>query len=132
MEIPEHIRQVIGFLESQGLSRKAMVEGNGFGSGVITYENGVRVRIVNDRGDWFIEVSDLRQPNEWYDMALLRHLLGDSGPDVLGVPEQAAILTSRWEAICRVFEPACAAESHRRLQRLREERAKRWFPTWYK
>jgi len=51
MEIPEHIRQVIGFLESQGLSRKAMVEGNGFGSGVITYENGVRVRIVNDRGD---------------------------------------------------------------------------------
>ena len=58
-------------------------------------------------------------------MALLRHLLGDSGPDVLGVPEQAAILTSRWEAICRVFEPACAAESHCRLQRLREERAER-------
>ena len=132
MEIPEQIQPVISFLENVGLSRMATDDVNGFGSQVITYQNGVGVRMLSDRGDWFIEVSDSQRPNQWYDMALLRDFLGDSGPDVLGLPEQAAILTSRWAAIRGLFEPARAAESHRRLQCLRENRAKRRFPTWYK
>jgi hypothetical protein len=126
------IQQVISFLESVGLSRKATDNADGFGSGAIRYQNGVSVRILNDRGDWFIEVSDSQRPNEWYDMALLREFLGESGSDVLDVPEQVAILTSRWDAIRSAFEPARAAESHRRLQLLREERAKRRFPAWYR
>lgn len=132
MTIPEPVRQVVAYLEHLGLSEVRTDESNSFGSRATTYRGRIGVRILSDRGQWFIEVSDPQQPDDWYDMALLRELLLDHGPDVLDLSEQAAVLISRWDAIQHLFQSGSAAESHRVLQRAREERAKRRFSNWYK
>lgn len=133
MEMPEQIRQAITFLERHSLAREEGDRADGFGSRFITYRNGVGVRIVSDRGDWYIEVSDSERPDEWYDMALLRDILeGGGDSDVLGVDEQVAILTNHWNVIQEIFAPTQAAANHTRLQCLQEQRAQRRFPEWYK
>jgi hypothetical protein len=53
-----------------------------FGSGwVLFVRNHVRVRIVNDRGLWFIEIGSMAAPEEWFDARLVLKEIG-SNPEM--------------------------------------------------
>jgi hypothetical protein len=127
-------KRITEFLQERGLSRTHFQKETGFGNSVEIYEgHGVGIRILNDRGQWFIEVSDLRNSlTDWYDIALLRNLLGDAGSDVLSFADQMSVLKDRWYDILDAFSQQWNEDTRKQLEILREERASRRFPGWFK
>lgn len=88
------------------------------------------VRVVRDKGQWSIDVSDRAgRPDEWYDAALLRDLLDGGGSDVLTFPEQVAVVEHAWNDIAVRFSAERREQTHTRLAALRTERAARLFQT---
>ena len=51
--------------------------GNGF---VILTRDDVRVRVVNERGQWFVEIGSSSAPEEWFDARLVLSEIGVSAP----------------------------------------------------
>lgn len=50
-----------------------------FGSGwVLLVRNDVRLRIVNDRGLWFVEIGSTAAPEEWFDARLVLMEIGSN------------------------------------------------------
>ena len=127
---PSDVAQFEAFLAQQGLVRTKREESGGFDNKVVEYADGrLAVRVVCEKSVWFVEVSDTDgQPGEWYDAAIVRDLLGGSGPDVLSLQDQIAIVRDNWRTIARRFGPSDRAESHARVDRLRKQRVRRLFP----
>jgi hypothetical protein len=91
-----------------------------------------RVRLLRDRGDWFVEASSDQKPDEWYDMALLQEeVTSQVEKDVLDFDEQAAILRAKWQEIEDMLTGSDSNVVHASLERRRQERAKRRFPKWH-
>jgi hypothetical protein len=134
MNSPIDSRQITEFLQERGLSRTHFQKGTGFGNSVEIYEgHGVGIRILNDRGQWFGEVSDLRNSlTDWYDIALLRSLFGEAGSDVLSFADQMSVLKDRWNDILNAFGQQGNEGTRKQLELLRVERASRRFPGWFK
>lgn len=101
-----------------------------FGDRLQEYANPtLALRVVRDRGQWSVDVSDREgRPDEWYDAALLRDLLEGGGGDVLTFPEQVAVVEREWTEIVVRFAPDRREETHARLAVLRRERGGRVFP----
>ena len=104
-----------------------------FNNKVLQYGNAdIGVRVVSDKGIWYIEVADVAgHPNEWYDAAILRDLLLGSGEDVLPLADQVEFVETQWPAIINRFTPAQREDTHAQLSSLRKDRAKRRFPGLY-
>jgi hypothetical protein len=121
------------FLAGAGLQYQDCKEETVFGNKVLLYGGQyVNVRIVSDRGVWYVEVADAsHRSDEWYDAALLRDFLLGSGEDVLSLQTQVEIIEANWTAIVSLFSPSQEEQSHTLLALLREERAKRRFPGLY-
>lgn len=67
-----------------------------FGSGWVLLTRGdVRLRILNDRGQWFIEIGSLAAPEEWFDARLVLSEIGASG---VQETDEAAL-----ESLCKVL-----------------------------
>jgi hypothetical protein len=118
------------FLSGAGFVCQHRKELSTFSNKIIEYANSsVGVRVVSDRGIWFVEVADiLNQPKEWYDAAILRDLVLGPGEDVLPLPEQIQIIKENLPTIVRLFDPSEREVTLTRLNLLRKERAKRRFP----
>ncbi len=101
-----------------------------FGDRLLEYASPtLAVRVVRDKGQWSIDVSDREgRPDESYDAALLRDLIEGRGEDVLAFPEQVAVVERGWKEIALRFGAARRDETHARLGVLRKERMQRMFP----
>jgi hypothetical protein len=118
------------FLSSAGFVCELQEEWATFGNKTLKYSDaGVGVRIVSDRGLWFVEVADVvDQPNEWYDAGVLRDLLVGPGEDILPLFEQIQVIKENLPTIMNRFGPIESEDTRIRLNLLRKERAKRRFP----
>lgn len=68
-----------------------------FGSGwVMLTRSDVRVRILNDRGQWFVEIGSSAAPEEWFDARLVLSEIGDTEINV--TTDQDSV-----EALCRLL-----------------------------
>lgn len=132
--LPESIVEFVSFLEGKGLVCQSR---NGpdpvfFGNTLLQYGNDiVRIRLASDRSVWAVDIADAGQPDEWYDVAIIRDLLVGSGEDILPLPDQITFIRTNWQAILDCFNPVQCKETHARLSSLRMERAKRLFPTFH-
>jgi hypothetical protein len=87
-----------------------------FGSGLLALHRGdVQVRVVCDRGDWFVEIGSLASPDEWFDARLVLQELGvaaiEMGVDYGSLKRlcsQLAAASSEWEPL---FQRANFAEA---------------------
>lgn len=129
-EWPDKFGRFEEFLSAQGLSCQRRETTPRYGEKLAQYGNGrIAVRILSERGVWWAEVADIAgRPDEWYDAAIVRDLIKGRGEDVLPITEQMRIIEDNWSAIADAFAPANREETHKRLDILRNERAKRRFP----
>lgn len=68
-----------------------------FGSGwVLLTRNDVRLRILNDRGQWFVEIGSSAAPEEWFDARLVLNEIGIT--PVHTSTDQAAL-----ETLCKLL-----------------------------
>lgn len=127
---PPETGRVDEFTSWAGLKPTRHVVSGSFGDRLQEYASPtLAVRVVRDRGQWSIDVSDREgRPDEWYDAALLRDLLGGGGNDVLTFPEQVAVVERHWKEIAVRFGADRREETHARLAALRRERMERRFP----
>lgn len=96
-----------------------------FGSGwVLLTRNDVRLRITNDRGQWFVEIGSSAAPDEWFDARLVLSEIGippvaGTGTDEVALESLCKLLAEiapRWE----VLFLRSAFATARRLLRARE------------
>lgn len=134
-QLPNSVSSLLSFLKNDcGLS----IEGHhifpAFGDTVIVLRGQhLRVRVVRDRGDWFAEVGSEQKQDDWYDMGLLKELIiGRVKQDVLSFDELATFLRANWQTIVDLLTSSRSCETYAALERIRQERAKRRFPKWYK
>ena len=78
------------FASRMNLTFEGGEESHEFGNAFVQFGNhSLSVRLVLDRGISYIEVADSGGiADEWYDVALIRDLLGQQGPDLLSFEEQ--------------------------------------------
>ena len=48
-----------------------------FGNAYVTFEDDLRLRVLRDRGQIFVEVSPLENPDDWYDLRVVLEFLGE-------------------------------------------------------
>lgn len=91
-----------------------------FGSGwVLLVKKDVRIRIVNDRGLWFVEIGSKVAPEEWFDARLVVKEIGcipEMGTDLASLTRFCGLLTEtapKWEVL---FLPATYATARRSLR----------------
>lgn len=118
------------FLKVKGLQCLRHEEEPYFSNKVLQYSDAtIRVRVVSDRGIWFVEVgSPAPMSDEWYDTALLRDLLIGSGEDELTLQQQVNFIQESWAAVVDLFAPSTREQTVSRLVALRRERVKRRIP----
>ena len=128
---PKEVLDFESYLENDGLVCRRRREEATFGDKLLEYANAdIKLRILSDRGIWFIEVGDVSaHTDEWYDAALFHDLLNGQGKDVLSLSEQIAVIKADWARIISSFRPTERENTHARLALLRKERAKRRFPS---
>lgn len=129
--VPNEITQIDSFLRASGLTLVEGFASGGMGNQLLRYENDrIQVRLVCDRGDWFIEVHDpLDHPESWTGMSLFRSLLTGAEDDTeLPLSEQAAVLETNWAAILDRLGPEKAKETHKQLDVIYRGRLKRLLP----
>ncbi len=70
-------------IELLGFSLESQIESSSFGDFVSTYNSPYfRVRIVGDRGQRRIDLAFNDQPQEWFDLGLIRFSLGLAKDDL--------------------------------------------------
>jgi hypothetical protein len=92
-----------------------------FGSGwLLLVRNDVRVRVVNDRGLWFVEIGSTAAPEEWFDARLVLMEIGCSQAEMRtdyqslkDLCERLAETASKWEVL---FLPTTFATARRSLR----------------
>ncbi len=134
-KLPPLLETSINTLTSEGgwILGEQLVS-SAFGDLAITLRrDNVRMRIVRDRGQWYIEFSESGWASEWYDLALIQEVLtGSIGEDVLSLEQQVRIVSSNWPKIVELFRPERAKCTHTLLSQLRLERSKRRMPELFK
>ena len=127
---PPEAGSVDEFTSWEGMPLSHHVESGAFGDRLMEYASPtLALRLVRDKGQWSVDVSDREgRPDEWYDAALLRNLLEGEGGDVLTFAEQVTVVESRWKEIAGAFGPERRGETHARLAALRKERLQRLVP----
>jgi len=129
MSLPNSVNDVMRFLRAAGLVWEELRDGPGPNEMLLYHGPVVDVRIVSDRGIWYIECSDSRgNQKEWYDVALVKLLLCGDTPDILTIEEQAQFVVKCWNEVLDLFEPSNAQDTHSKLSLLRQERMRRRLP----
>jgi hypothetical protein len=131
---PEAVADFKVFCSQAGLVCQRREEHASFGNKMVQYGSAsVGLRVVSDRGIWFVEVADFtHHPNEWYDAAILRDLLIGPGADVLTLPDQIEFVEMSWPQILSGFGSERNIDTHERLARLRGERLRRRLPQLFR
>ncbi len=128
---PEKIARFETFLHSVGLvcQRREGPDPKFFGNQVIQYGDGsVGLRIVSDRSEWTVSVSDAAgRPDKWYDSDLLRDLLYGERDDALPLDDQISLFERNWTDIVGRFTADRRRETHAQLAALGTARSKRLF-----
>jgi len=133
MRLPDEVVELIRFLEEQGLTLycRRGPDREFFGNMYIEYAAGtVKVQIVKDRSQWLIALADASQPDNWYDITLVRDLVLGKGTDPLPLPEEVKIIKMIWQPARESFSPSRRQATHARLAQIADDRAKRIFPSW--
>ena len=124
MDIKELIK-LLGFsLESQN-------ESGSFGDFVSTYISPYfRLRIVGDRGQRRIDLAFNDQPQEWFDLGLIRFSLGLAKDDLapISFEDGVSFLENYSTKIRELFNEKNAPQTRSRLSALGNARAKKMFP----
>lgn len=129
---PKNVSIFLDFLEKQqGFSLEDQQESEGFGDiFLILRKESFLIRLVHDRGIWFIEIASNEQPNEWYDIILVKeHFTTRIEKDMLEFNEQCEFLKANFPLIMSSIKNR---DFFSDLENWRLERAKRLFPDWYK
>jgi hypothetical protein len=131
---PKAITDFEEFLKNLGLRCDRREEEASFSNKLLQFSGAnMTVRAVSDRGIWFIELAGVNpQFGEWYDAAIFRDLLLGPGEDVLPVQEQVEFIEKNWTAICSLFDPKQITCASARLALLRQERARRRLPGFFR
>ena len=127
------IKTMILLLESTwGFSKIEDFTSESFGNRSIIFRlNSFKIRISSDRGIWFIDLSEKRKTNEWYDSQLIRELVdGSTQQDRASIEEKVDFWRKRWKEVELLFRNDAEA-THRALDCLKTARAKRIFPDWF-
>jgi hypothetical protein len=124
---PLELQDFEAFLARTEVNLRVRQTGNGFGDGFIEYTaSDLRVRIVSDRGQWFVDVSAAAPAEEaWYDPAIIRDYLMGHGDDVLTLQEQTDFIKHNWQEIRDKFSPSLQQRTLLALNVLRKDRASR-------
>src|SRR5258705_5487483 len=129
-EFPTSVSLLLSFLEGdRGLSTEQEWASQAFGDRMIVLRGqGLRVRVLRDRLRWFVQVGYERNPNQWFDMALLKEqITGHVGDDEPSFDEQTDILRANWKRIVEMLTGPTASQASAELEQRRLERAKRRY-----
>jgi hypothetical protein len=104
--IDEALRAALPLLDRGYRRVHDRVDEHHFGSGLLLLiRNEARVRIVNDRGLWFVEIGSAAAPDEWFDARLVLMEIGDS-PEIetdyeslTRLVRQLAETSPKWEVL---------------------------------
>jgi hypothetical protein len=127
---PPAITEFERFLFSVGLQLERRDVEAAFGNKLLLYVGErLTVRVVSDRGIWFIEVTNAKGgAGNWYDAAIIRDLFGSEGEAILSLEQQISFIEDNWLGINNCFGPSAWQQTSARLSFLREERTKRRIP----
>jgi len=133
VQLPSAVSSLLSFITTDcGLTIKETRTSSSFGDAIISLQGRhLRVRLVHDKGDWYVEASSNQKPDIWYDMALLQEQITNQvGEDVLDLDEQAVVFRARWQEIADMLTGPNLNVMHQALERRRQDRVKRRFPKW--
>lgn len=107
----------------------------GFGNAyVILQNNDMRVRLVKDRSQLFLDIGPLSDPNTWWDMSLVRRLVGAEDraapppPAVDRIVEDGGFIHAHYTHLKRLLQSDVLSETSRAMKALARERAQQMFP----
>lgn len=90
-------------------------------------KDGLRIRLVSDRGHPYVDVGSVHDPDKWYDLALIRnHLDNRDIVETPSMPELASFLSREYALLIGMFTTKFA-ETVKLVQSLQQESALRTF-----
>jgi hypothetical protein len=120
------------FLLRHGLEcrRRIGPDAQPFGNTLVEYaDSHLGVQVVSDRGLYSVSISDQTQkPIDWYDVDLMRKLLGLPESPRMMLYEQTDFVEKNWAAIRSLFDSSHAHATESRLRALRIAGFKKQFP----
>lgn len=90
--------------------------------------NAILIRLVVDRGQFFVDIASLEKPHAWYDVALILHMIGENQKEVLSADEKAHYLYQNLEKISKLFARPNQNCLHEALKRERKIQLRRHLP----
>lgn len=125
VELPDPLNAlVLDLLDSYGMRELRRREHEAFGNCYVDLANeDILVRIVRDRGQWFVCVADVRRQGRWYDVWQLQPLLGRERPkSTIPVDEQARFVREHLSILQDAFSTQNAESTHAKLEYLASQR----------
>jgi hypothetical protein len=122
-ELPEVLADMVARLEEWGFSITAQEASTGFGDRVVVLRKGpLAVRLVADRGQWFIELAP-GDCDDWFDPDVWKSCV-----DGARIPDESSALSAQAEFVVRNLDQllrAAAGGQRDLLSCLRDNRAGR-------
>lgn len=92
---------------------------------MVYFDSSIGVRVTcgapeNSEG-WRVAVADAADPDRWYDVALIRRLLGHVGELKMPYDQRFAFLKKHWTQVRELFSASARAATHEQLTELLEE-----------
>lgn len=114
-----------------GFSLENERKSTSFGDSVSSYNSPYfRLRIVGDRGQRRVDLAFNDQPNEWFDLGLVRFSLGQEKDDLapISFDDNVIFLEKHFSKIRELFNEKNAPQMKSQLLAMGSERAKKMFP----
>ncbi|GAC1479974.1 MAG: hypothetical protein NVS1B4_24920 [Gemmatimonadaceae bacterium] len=93
----------------------------------------LRLRIIRERGQLFLDIGCVAEPDTWFDSAVVFDHLGLSanggfhGRDEASLRKMSEFVVVMWEELVRVFGPASFSNTKKDLEAVRYRRAAHMF-----
>lgn len=117
-----------------GFKIEKTFEGKSFGDSVTIYTSSdLRLRIVKDKGQEFVEISSQQYPEDWFDMSIIQDWVMKYGDDQknIGLEGGFSFLQTHFTEIRNAFQPHMVSKTRKDLKILSEDRVRHRFPKLY-
>lgn len=129
---PKVVEELENFLKGAGLTcQQKLVDAKHFGNRLLRYESpDVAVRVVLDRGDWWVELADGTDPKRWSYAEVFRSLLYGCEYDAIPLPDQISFVEENWSVILDLLSVGRREDTQAKLEAIKDARAEKMFPGW--
>ena len=121
----DEIATVMGeFLDTNGFEKKRDIYDEAhFGDTIVHLRSErLNLRLVRERGQWFLFVGPAWEPDDWYEIGDVIEAWGGQIEDTMELDELSGLFTENFDNLCAAFTREAYLETRKRAKRIERRR----------